>query len=486
MQQQVNKTLTENNALTYKSTTSKVLDLFSMGGALRTREPKEIEKFVSQALAEDKLLAIKCLFYLRDIRGGQGERRTFREGLKILSNYNPEETKKILHLVPEYGRWDDLFYLDNIEIDKIIKAQITLDIKAERPSLLAKWMPSENSNSEKTRELARKVRIYLGYSSKNYRKLLTQLRNKIKIVESQMSRNQWNKINYEFVPSKATMVYRDAFKKHDEVRYGKYLTSVEKGEKKINTKTLFPYEIVRQAKEENNVTLELLWEKLPDYTRGDEKALVVADVSGSMMGLPINISVSLAMYFAERNKGVFQNKFITFSERPELQEVKGNNLNQKIRNLERAHWDGNTNLQAVFDLILDTAVKNKVKKADMPATIYIISDMEFDEATSSNDRTNFEVIKDKYNEAGYTMPILVFWNVSSRQDNVAVTQNENGVVLVSGASPSTFKMAIQRTTPYEFMLSVLNSKRYKPLEIINGKMETGKRKAKAKTKTRKK
>ena len=206
MKKETNKTFTENQALTLKSTESKVLDLFSVGGALRTRTPKEIEKKLSQALGEDKLLAIKCLFYLRDIRGGQGERRTFREGLKILSNYYPEETKKLLKLIPEYGRWDDIFYLDNVEIDDIIKEQIKKDLESDTPSLLAKWMPSENASSTKTRELARKVRKYLGYSSKSYRKLLTGLRKKINIIETKMSAGKWNTIEYSKVTSKASML----------------------------------------------------------------------------------------------------------------------------------------------------------------------------------------------------------------------------------------------------------------------------------------
>lgn len=473
MKKETNKTLTENDALTLKSTESKVLDLFSMGGALRTRTPEEIEKKLSQALAEDKMLAIKCLFYIRDARGGQGERRTFREGLKILSNYYPEETQKLLNLIPEYGRWDDLFYLDNVAIDGILTSQIKKDIISDTPSLLAKWLPSENTSSSRTRELARKVRKYLGYSSKNYRKLLTTLRSKINLVETQMSSNDWKDINYASVPSKAAMIYKDTFKKHDKDGYEEYLNKVEKGEEKINTAALFPYEIIRQARKENNKTLDLLWENLPDYTKGEEKAIVVADVSGSMNGTPMDVSVSLAMYFAERNKGIFHNKFITFSEKPELQEVSGDTLNQKIRNLENAHWDMNTNVQAVFDLLLNTAEENSVSESDMPKTIYIISDMEFDRASSSGGgywgdgeprETNFEVIKQKYTEAGYEMPILVFWNVDSRQDNVPVDQNEQGVVLISGSSPTVFKMVMEKATPHDFMLSVLNSERYAKID----------------------
>lgn len=467
MKNETNKTWTENDALTFKSTQSKVLDLFSMGGALRTRDPVEIEKMLSQALGEDKLMAIKCLFYLRDIRGGQGERRTFREGLKILSTYYLEETKKLISLVPEYGRWDDLFYMDKVEFDELIKEQIKKDLESDKPSLLGKWLPSENSSSVKTKGLAKKVRKYLGYSSKKYRSMLTTLRNKIKIVEGTMSKNRWTDIDYSSVPSKASLKYKKAFAKHDEAGYNKYLESVEKGESKINTKTLFPYELVREARKENNKTVDLLWKNLPDYTKGDEKAIVVADVSGSMNGLPMDVSVSLAMYFAERNKGVFNNKFITFSANPELQEISGEGLNQKIRNLENAHWDMNTNIQAVFDLILKTSIENSVSQEDLPSTIYIISDMEFDNASGSHyseDKTNFQAIKYKYANAGYKMPNLVFWNVDSRQSNVPVTQNEKGVILVSGCSPVVFKMVMQKTTPYEFMISVLNSERYKKIE----------------------
>ena len=473
MKDETNKTLTENLALTFKSTQSKVLDFFSMGGALRTREPEEIEKMFSQALAEDRLLAIKCLFYLRDIRGGQGERRTFRECLKILSKFNPEDTQKLISLIPEYGRWDDLFYVHNIEFDGLIKTQIEQDLKSERPSLLGKWLPSENSKSVRTRALGRKVRKYIGYSSKKYRKTLTELRRKINIVESKISSKNYKDIDYSKVPSKASLNYKDAFKKHDEERYTKFLASVEKGEVKINTKTLFPYEIVRKAKNENDKTLELLWKNLPDYTKEDEKAIVVADVSGSMTsnnGLPMDISISLAMYFAERNKGIFHNKFITFSARPELQDILGDSLNQRITNLENAHWDSNTNIQAVFDLLLDTAVQNKTPKEELPSTIYIISDMEFDKAASldygGTDKTNYEVIREKYSKAGYEMPILVFWNVDSKQSNVPVTQNENGVILVSGASPTIFKLVMEKTTPYDFMKNALNSDRYKPIEEI--------------------
>ena len=471
MKKETNKGLTENGALTLKSSESHVLDLFSMGGALRNRDKEEVKQMISLALGEDRDLAIKCLFYLRDVRGGQGERQTFREGLSVLSNYYPDEAKKLLPLIEEYGRWDDIFYLENISIENFIREQLILDIKSERPSLLAKWMPSENTSSKKTIELARKMRKYLGMSSKNYRIMLRNLRNKINLVETKLSSNKISDIEYSSVPSKAQLKYKKAFANKDEVRYSKYLEDVKEGKEKINASVLFPYEIVREAKKEDNETLEALWKNLPDYTNNNEKAIVVADTSGSMSwsnnALALDVALSLAMYFGERNEGVFKDKFITFSERPQLQEISGNTLNQKYRNLSRADWGGSTNIQGVFDLLLNTAVLNNLSKSDMPSTIYIVSDMEFDMCTRGF--TNFENIKEKYTNAEYEMPTLVFWNVNSRNNNVPVDKNEKGVILVSGCSPSIFKMATEKTTPELFMIKTLNSKRYDAIsQVLNG------------------
>jgi len=470
MKDETNYTKTENNADTLKSTQSKVLDLFSMGGALRKRDNEEVKKMISLALAEDFNLGLKCLFYLRDVRGGQGERKTFRTGLKVLSDYYPTETKKILELIPEYGRWDDILSLEGIDIRDFLLHKLLDDCSTSKPSLLAKWLPSENTSSKKTKMVARALRKYLGFSSIKYRKMLSSVRHNLKLVESKMSQNKWGFINYSSVPSKANLKYKDAFIKHDTERYAKFLEAVDKGEAKINTSTIFPYEIVKKAREDNNQTLEVLWKNLPNYVREDDKGIVVADVSGSMYGMPMDVSVSLAMYFAERNVGPFANKFITFSGNPSLQDITGITLKQKINNLERAHWQMNTDLQAVFDLVLNTAKQNNVPQEDLPKTIYIVSDMEFDEAnggaggfrTVANPRlTNFEAIKQKYASAGYEMPTLVFWNVDSRNNNVPVKQNEDGVILVSGCSPSIFKMVMEKTTPYKFMLNALNGERYK-------------------------
>lgn len=470
MKSKTNFTRTENNALTHKSTQSDILDLFSMGGALRKRSSEDIQKMISKALVEDFKLGVKCLFYLRDVRGGQGERRTFREGLKVLGSYYSKDLEKLLPLIPEYGRWDDILHVTSVDIIKLFREQMFNDAGNVNPSLLFKWLPSENTSSIKTRKIARALRKYLGLSSKKYRKVLTMGRKQLNLIETQMSNKKWKEIDYSKIPSKSNLKYKKAFRKHDEERYDKFLESVDKGEAKINTSTLYPYEIVRKARNENDKTLDTLWNNLPNYVKEDDKGIVVADVSGSMDGDPINVSISLAMYFAERNVGPFKNKFITFSESPELQEVKGNNLNQKITNLNNAHWDMNTNIQAVFDLILNTSIQNKVPQKELPSTIYIISDMEFDEASGryygNDDKTNYQVIREKYTNAGYEMPQLVFWNVDSRQNNTPVEQNEEGVILVSGCSPSIFKMVMDKTTPIKFMKTVLNSERYNKIDEV--------------------
>jgi hypothetical protein len=278
-----------------------------------------------------------------------------------------------------------------------------------------------------------------------------------------MSAKNWEQIDYSVVPSQAARIYKDAFKKHDDVRYSKFIEKAEKGEVEIKAGTLYPYQIYKTAHEKYSRTLEALWNQLPDYTLG-KNGIVVADVSGSMSGEPMSVSVSLALYFADRNKGQFKDHFITFSGSPKLQRITGTNLLDRMNSIETSEWEGNTNLQAVFDLILNTAVKNKVEQEELPSTIYIISDMEFDYCCDT--RTNFELIKEKYDRAGYKMPALVFWNVDARSGkNLPAQKNEQGVALVSGFSPVIFKFVLENKTPEEVMLDTINSERYAKIVI---------------------
>lgn len=465
----MNKTQTENGAETYISTTSNLLDFFALGGGTR-KNLSLTEDLFRKALAEDREKAIRILFYLRDVRGGQGERDVFRTCATILANEYQEEFEKVSNLISEYGRYDDLVYLINTKssevVLKVIKEQLIKDMQSETPSLLAKWLPSENTSSKKTRELAKKVRLGLkiGATEREYRKTLSNLRAKIKLVEHNLTNKDYKTIEYSKLPSQATLKYTKAFKRNDEAKYTKYLEDVKLGKEKINTKTLYTYQVYNavQKHDADIKALDIMWNNLPDYTQG-KNAIVVADVSGSMSGEPMSVSVSLALYFAERNKGAFNGYFITFSDNPKLQKIQGSNIREKMYNLERADWGGSTDLQKVFEVLLDTAIANKVEASELPETIYIISDMEFNSCVRGG--TNYDNIKARYDKSGYRLPNIVFWNVSARNKQVPVTKEQSGVTLVSGLSTSTFKLVVENKTPMQLMEEVIHSDRYANIKI---------------------
>lgn len=471
-----NKTVrTENDAISNASTLNAVLDLFSQIGALRTREDDEVRRKFMEAFNTDPLLTTKCAFYARDVRQGLGERKTFRTILVWLAKNHPYVLRKNLGHIPEYGRWDDLFVLRNTPLENdmvyVIRHQLGVDNGSETPSLLGKWMPSCNTSSKAKREMAKFFMKQLNMREKGYRKLLSNLRNKIRIVESMMCRQKWGEIPYDKIPSRASMIYRKAFGRHDSTRYTEYLEAVKKGEKKINVKNLYPYELLQRASVSDE-TVEVMWKNLPDYTGKGESAIVVADVSGSMTSgyrtsvVPLMVSVSLAIYFAERNKGIFQNKFITFTNTPKLFEIQGKSLSDKYLSVIGDRPAENTNLFAVFKLLVDTAVKYKANVEDMPQKIYIISDMEFDSAMGGTN-TNFEEIDRLYQTTKYARPQLVFWNVCSRHDQQPVTVDDKGTFLVSGLTPKIFEavMKSQSVGPMELMLDILNAERYAKITV---------------------
>lgn len=367
----------------------------------------------------------------------------------------------------------------------MFKKQLNEDLESECPSLLGKWLKSENTSSKESRRLGRKTREYLGYTAKEYRKILSQLRKKINIVETLMTSNKWEEIEYSNLPSKAGLQYRNAFRKHDEKRYGEFLESLANGEVKVNSSTLFPYELVRKvdcgyyADRNNDDLYNGMWDNLPNYLEDcEDNSIAVVDVSGSMSGLPMEVAISVGLYLAERNNGSFHNHFITFESNPNLLEVKGSNFCERVRNIMKAPWGGSTNILATFDLILNTAVKNKLPQSEIPSRLFIISDMEFDAArgcgygyyrnTKSDDRkTLFQRIESKWKAKGYKMPKLVFWNVASRNDISPMTMDDNGVQFVSGCSPSIFTSVMKGEflSPYDLMLEVINSERYSLVRI---------------------
>lgn len=474
MEQTSSVSLTENGAKTFSTTLNSVLDLFAMGGALRTRANTEIENLFIKAKSEDALLALKCLFHIRNVRGGLGERRTFRIILKYLANNDAALVRKNLGNIVHFGRFDDLYELFGTKCEKdamnFMAAQLDDDWKKmaqkDRVSLAAKWTKSLNASSSETKRLAKKFCDFLGKGEKSYRKSLSALRAYSNVLEVALSANDWEKIDYSKLPSKAGLIYRSAFKKHDPTGYQAFLEAVKKGEKKINSTTLFPYEIFEKLRGGvGNDTLDALWNALPDYIEDKSKnILVMADASGSMTGRPMDVAFSLAVYTAERNQGPFGGYFITYSESPTLQKIQGSTLTEKHRSLAKT-CAYSTNLQAAFKMVLDHAIKIRAKAEDLPQQILVITDVEFN--STQNHGTNLDAIKTQYRNAGYEMPQLVFWNVNSRQNNVPAQANEKGVLLVSGCSPSVFKTLLsgKQYTPIDQMLVTLNSEEYARVTI---------------------
>ncbi len=468
--------VTQNGAPTYSTSLSATVDLFATGKALRTRAASEKIALFNKAWTEDRLLSLKCLFNIRDIRGGGGERQTFREILADFAQKNGAIVVKNLDNIVKYGRFDDLFVLFNTPIHSQVVDylfnQLQKDLEAydkgEPVSLLAKWLPSINGSSKEGRDQAYMLANTWGLTPKQYRKILSALRAHIDVIEVKMCANEWDKINYSAVPSKAALNYKDAFQKHDGTRYNQFLQSVESGETTINAGTLFPYELIGRAN--GDKTIEAQWKALPNYLEGNDRNLLcVCDVSGSMTHgaasvRPIDISISLGIYTAERNTGAFKDYFITYTSEPTLQKVTGDTLYEKIQSIN-GPMGLSTDLQKVFTNLLSFAVKNKVPAKEMPEQIIVISDMEFNSA--QNGRTNLDSIREQYKKAKYPMPQLVFWNVNSTQNNLPARADDKGVVLVSGASPSIFTSLLsgKNVTPIDQMLATLNQERYNTVVV---------------------
>ena len=504
LENEMNVSVTENGAVGYRTSGKELLDLNFAVASLRSMSDDEVAKRFRKAFYENDILAMKWLFYARDVREGLGERRLFRVVLADLVKTNPEMVIPVINLIPEYGRYDDLWCLLDDEtaaktVCDLVAKQLGKDLAdmhdGKPISLLAKWMPSINASSEKTKAYGKKLCKAFGMNERSYRQMLSKLRSYLNVVEVKMSDKNWSEIKYEAVPSRANLIYNKAFLRNDEERRREYLGKLEKGETKINASTLFPHDIVHKYEyvSSKDATLEALWKALPDTVNGCGNTIVVADGSGSMRCrvdqksnvMALDVANALAIYFSERSSGQFKDKYITFSENPQFVDLSNcPTLHGKIRKARCYNEVANTNIEAVFDLILTTAVKNRMAQEDLPANILIISDMEFDACAvggakksrrdywgrdyyvhANVDQRLFDVIAQRYSDAGYKLPRLVFWNVNSRTGTIPVKENDLGVALVSGFSTNVCKMVMSgKTDPFECLLETLNSERYNPIE----------------------
>lgn len=459
---------TENGAATFASTTNRLLDFFYLMGASRG---KDIRAEFSRAYAESPELTARALCYLRDAREGVGERQLFRTLFKELVRENTGLALSVLRKLPELGRWDDVVestktgnHEVNAEAYRMLRAAIE-----ENNGLAAKWMPRKG-------DTAVALRVAFNMTPKQYRKTLVGLSN---TVEQKLCAREFAGINYSHVPGVAAARYQATFARHDPSGFEAYKASLVKGEKgvKVNAGAIFPYDVIKGLKYGDETVANAQWNALPDFTEGsNESILCVVDSSGSMSStIPdskvsaLDVALSIGLYLSERLNGIFKDTFVTFSERPKLQKLKGT-LKNRMQGMNTGEI-ANTNLQAVFDLILSTAVQNKLSEDDMPTKVLVISDMEFDAAQGYSSygasgiraSTNYEVIKAKYRAAGYEMPQLVFWNVMARnKTNAPVTATQRNVALVSGFSPAVVKSVLgnKSFTPRDVMLETLLRSRY--------------------------
>lgn len=460
-------TLTENGGRALSTTGDKLLNLFAVLGALRTRPTDVIDKF-DAAFRENADLATKMAFYGRDVRGGLGERAVGRLMLRELTLLYPEVVVANFKNIVKFGRWDDLFVLfdtpvetDMIEFVKMRLVYDYIDMKSnQHVSLLAKWMPSINASSKNTVALAHRFVKAFNATPREYRKTLSALRKYIDVTEVKMSANKWTGIVYKAVPSNAMSNYGSAFARHDYEGFNRYMDAVKSGNVKINAATLYPYNVIETLEKGNRDVAEAQWKALPNYVEGDNNFLIMADVSGSMMGRPMATSVGLAIYFAERNHGAFANKFMRFTDIPKIVDVTGDDLFEKYCSVTD-HIGYNTNLEAAFDAILSTAVRTKCPQADLPKALVIISDLEID-YWNGGSLTFTEEMRNRFAEHGYEMPKLVYWNVDSRKDTFLASKNDPNAILVSGQSASTFKNLIKGIdlSAYEIMVQTLDDPRY--------------------------
>jgi hypothetical protein len=456
---------TDNGMKARKNTANACVDLFFKIGASRG---KDVTKDFIAAFVEDKDLALRIAGWVRDVRGGAGERQIFKDILKYLEKNDIESAKALVAKVPEIGRWDDIFVFEDKELKSFAYTMLGDALRAKN-GLAAKWTPRKGP-------VAAEVRQFFGMSPKFYRKSLVEMTN---VVETQMCAKEWDGINFSHVPSVAAARYKKAFNRNT-TKYAEYVAKLVKGDDasvKVNAAAVFPYDVLKGRitsygvvsvdKTERDL-IQKQWEALPNYV-GDANILPLVDVSGSMTCSAgknttvtcLDVAVSLGLYLADKNTGKFKDTFLTFSGSPELITLKGNII-EKIDQMVKSTWAMNTDLNKAFVKILNVAVKGNVPQEEMPKMLLILSDMQFDGCVDHDDSA-IEMIRRSYEVAGYEMPKVVFWNLNAH-DNVPVKFNESGTALVSGFSPAIVKPLLcgdmEEFTPEAIMLKTVMQDRY--------------------------
>ncbi len=479
---QTENSLTENGMTTNSSSLNDCVNLFFQIGAMRGKDKQVLINTFVKAYNENALTAMRLLFWARDVRGGAGERQIFRDIVQYLANTQTKSLSKNISLFSEYGRWDDLLVLIGTKLENEALSVIKKGLE-DKNGLCAKWLPRPNVGNREKKRQSSAIRKYLGLTPKEYRKTLSELSN---TVEQLMCSKNWSAIEYSKLPSKAMSDYMKAFSKNDLERFQAYLEAVKSGDAKINAGAVYPYDIVKNMKHGSLDGANVQWNALPNYMTGNtERLLPVVDVSGSMECAAGNndkvscmdVSISLGLYISERNVGQFKDAFVTFSSDPQLQILKGS-LSERYNQLSSAEWGMSTNLEAVFQLILKQGKQHNVPESEMPTMILILSDMEFNSATNSDNSwgntrdhnwnpTAQKMIENMYSDAGYTMPKIVYWNLNARNNNFPVQFDESGTALVSGFSPAllTNLLSGKDLSPVSMMNQVVNSARYEAVAI---------------------
>ena len=488
MEMENNMTTGWNGEGGHRSTLSANLDFHTRIGNMRYAQPEEIVGLFAEAFHEDERLALRNLFYSRDILKGMGEKRVFEEIVIAIAQNAPNVFSQMVPLIPEYGSFADLRkiigstnldYEDVIPALDFLKEQIVKDYDSAYPSLCAKWMPTAERKNELHKVGVRRFCKRVGINKADYRKTISIIRKRLGIIETKMTEGRYEDIDYSKIPSQAFKKYTQAFYRNDEERFEAFLQRANEGAVKVNAGTLQAHQLV--SKYLNSVlyqedqAIEAQWKNLPKPDLETmPNVLTMVDVSGSMYGQPMEVAVSLGIYISENMQGEFKNKFLTFSENTELISFDTEKtLYDKVGTMSRASWGFNTNLARAFRLVLNTAVNNNLSQEEMPQVLMVLSDMQMDEA-SEEGRTFFEKMKRVYENHGYDMPFIVWWNISNDWDTAfPTTKFTKNAAMVSGFSQQVFSALfkmdldeLKNFTPEKAMLNILNSERYDKVDSI--------------------